>query len=86
MEDYRRRYALEPLVKSVEDEELLKGRKRATVGVCYDGRCGGVRAKGSEQAAMKTTAGLARRVMFVPRPLGGWVWFVGSSDGRGPKP
>ncbi len=31
MEDYRRRFALEPLVKSVEDEELLKGRKRATV-------------------------------------------------------
>ncbi|GLC46129.1 hypothetical protein PLESTB_001193100 [Pleodorina starrii] len=31
MEDYRRRYALEPLVRSVEDEELLKGRKRATV-------------------------------------------------------
>ncbi len=32
MEDYRRRFALEPLVKSVEAEELLKGRKRATVG------------------------------------------------------
>lgn len=31
MEDYRRRYNLEPLVRSVEDEELAKGRKRATV-------------------------------------------------------
>jgi len=31
MEDYRRRYNLEPLVKSIEDEELLKSRKRATV-------------------------------------------------------
>ncbi|KAG2493678.1 hypothetical protein HYH03_008192 [Edaphochlamys debaryana] len=31
MEDYRRRFALEPLVKSIEDQELLKGRKRATV-------------------------------------------------------
>eukprot|EP00199_Chlamydomonas_sp_CCMP681_P004696 CAMPEP_0119103906 /NCGR_PEP_ID=MMETSP1180-20130426/2253_1 /TAXON_ID=3052 ORGANISM="Chlamydomonas cf sp, Strain CCMP681" /NCGR_SAMPLE_ID=MMETSP1180 /ASSEMBLY_ACC=CAM_ASM_000741 /LENGTH=123 /DNA_ID=CAMNT_0007088523 /DNA_START=192 /DNA_END=563 /DNA_ORIENTATION=- len=31
MEDYRRRYNLEPLVKSTEDEELAKGRKRATV-------------------------------------------------------
>lgn len=39
MEDYRRRFALEPLVKSVEDEELLKGRKRATV------RDGGVRGR-----------------------------------------
>lgn len=31
MEDYRRRYGLEPLVRSIEDEELLKGRQRATV-------------------------------------------------------
>ncbi|GIL73690.1 hypothetical protein Vretimale_5426 [Volvox reticuliferus] len=31
MEDYRRRFALEPLVKRAGDEELLKGRKRATV-------------------------------------------------------
>lgn len=30
-QDYRRRYNLEPLVKSTEDEELAKGRKRATV-------------------------------------------------------
>uniref|UniRef100_A0A7S0WT88 DNA-directed RNA polymerase subunit n=1 Tax=Chlamydomonas leiostraca TaxID=1034604 RepID=A0A7S0WT88_9CHLO len=31
MEDYRRRFNLEPLVRSTEDEELAKGRKRATV-------------------------------------------------------
>eukprot|EP00798_Chlamydomonas_sp_ICE-L_P021731 gene21731-28753_t len=29
MEDYRRRYNLEPLVKTVVDEELAKGRVRA---------------------------------------------------------
>ncbi|KAL6764882.1 DNA-directed RNA polymerase I subunit [Haematococcus lacustris] len=31
MEDYRRRYNLEPIVKDSADEELAKGRKRATV-------------------------------------------------------
>ncbi|KAF5835485.1 hypothetical protein DUNSADRAFT_7325 [Dunaliella salina] len=31
MEDYRRRYNLEPLVKSDLDKELEKGRTRATV-------------------------------------------------------
>ncbi|GAX73936.1 hypothetical protein CEUSTIGMA_g1386.t1 [Chlamydomonas eustigma] len=31
MEDYRRRYNLEPLVKNNVDEELLKQRQRATV-------------------------------------------------------
>lgn len=30
-QDYRRRYNLEPLVKSSIDEELQKGRQRATV-------------------------------------------------------
>lgn len=30
-QDYRRRYNLEPLVRSTDDQELHKGRKRATV-------------------------------------------------------
>jgi DNA-directed RNA polymerase I subunit RPA12 len=32
LQDYRRRFNLEPLVKNSQDEELEKGRKRATVG------------------------------------------------------
>lgn len=41
VQDYRRRFNLEPLVKTTEDEELAKGRKRATVrtSACRPYRC-----------------------------------------------
>lgn len=34
VQDYRRRYNLEPLVKSIVDKELGKQRQRATVSMC----------------------------------------------------